>query len=76
MTIEKIEAFWDAFLKRADQAEQSQFVNTHMLHDILEPLYNDLHRNWNEHHANMFIGFIKSSYKKLGWNVEEVEEIG
>lgn len=46
MTIEKIETVWNNFLKRVDQAEQSQFMNIHIRYILLEPLYNDLHENW------------------------------
>ena len=69
ITIQYIENEWKRFLERADRAEQYQFAQIVYWHIRLEPLYIDLHKNWDEHHAEIFMRGLNVMYKSLGWEV-------
>ena len=72
MTIEKIDEIWNGFKQRADRAEQYQFPQILMWQLKLEPLYDDLHKNWDSNHAEIFVKMVKFMYRNLGWEVDEV----
>jgi hypothetical protein len=67
LTIEEIDKAWATFLERADRAEQYQFARIAYIQRRLEPLFNDLHKNWDNHHANVFLKGIDAAYRTLGW---------
>jgi hypothetical protein len=68
ITIEDVDNAWNTFQSRANRAEQYQFPLIGAFHLKLMPLYNDLHENWDEHHAKLFIDYFdKVVYPKLGW---------
>ena len=67
LTIEDIDKAWTRFLTRADRAEQYQFVQIAWCHTKLKPFFDDLHRNWDNHHANVFLRGIQAAYRTLGW---------
>ena len=69
LTIEDIDKAWTEFHERADRAEQYQFVHIALLHAKLKPFFDDLHENWNNHHANVFMRGIDAAYHALGWPV-------
>lgn len=59
MTIEYIDSLWNKFSEYKERAEQHEFVAIAMLDMKLVPLYNDLHNNWDEHHAEIFARYMK-----------------
>ena len=71
LTIEDVDKAWTEFLERADRAEQYQFMHIALWHVKLKPYFDDLHTNWNVHHANVFLRGINTAYQSLGWYAKE-----
>lgn len=64
VTIEDVDKVWDQFVKYTEEAEQYQFPSLALIQSTAEPLYNDLHKNWNEEHAAVFILGMNALFKK------------
>lgn len=75
MTIDIVEKLWEEFEERVDRAEQYQFPDIMFFHLRLEAMYKDLHVNWNEDHAKIFMNCIKIAYEKLGWRPSEIIDL-
>lgn len=71
LTIEKIDEAWANFDKFKETAEQHDFPTILMLDLRLKPYYDDLHKNWNEHHAEMFMRAMQKIGKHLGFKCPE-----
>jgi hypothetical protein len=39
-----------------------------------EPLYNDLHKNWDEHHALIFMKWMQKVGEHFGFKVPDVSK--
>ena len=64
---EKVEALWNRLGQYKATAEQHMFPLLIMLDMKLVPAYNDLKKNWNEEHADIFIRSMENIvFKKLG----------
>lgn len=61
MTIEYIDSLWSKFTEYKKRAEQHEFVKIVMFDAKLTPLYNDLHKNWDIRHAELFAKYMKST---------------
>ena len=73
LTIEDIDKAWTRFLERADRAEQYQFPLIAAWHIRLKPFFDDLHKNWDNHHGNVFLRGLNTAYRSLKW-FEEVDD--
>lgn len=63
---QEIQNLYNKFKAYTERAEQHEFV-TLFLYDILfSSAYEDLQKNWNEEHANIFIKHISNVLTKLG----------
>lgn len=63
----EIEIIWLKYNNYKKTAEQHAFVQLLLFDRFLIPAYNDLQRNWNETHANVFIKSVKEKvFPKLG----------
>lgn len=71
VTIEQVDEAWGNFLKYTETAEQHEFVGLAMVQTKFEPLYKDLHANWDEHHAEVFMAWMRKIGEKLGFKVPE-----
>lgn len=64
---EKVEALWNRLEQYKATAEQHTFPLLLMIDMKLVPAYNDLKKNWNEEHADIFIRSMENIvFKKLG----------
>lgn len=54
-TIKDVEATWAKWEKYKETAEQHEFPLILMLDMKLMRYYKDLHENWNEEHAKIFL---------------------
>ena len=59
MTIQKIEELWKLWTDYKDRAEQHEFVSILILDRKLIPLYEDLHKNWDQGHAGIFASMMR-----------------
>ena len=57
---EEVEALWKKYNDYKETAEQHMFVQLMMFDRVLVPAYNDLVKNWNDEHADIFIRGIKN----------------
>lgn len=62
-TIEDVEKVWNRLKKCEDEAEQPIFASLAFIHLKMDPLYNDLHKNWDESHAEIFIRAMENLCK-------------
>jgi mannosyltransferase OCH1-like enzyme len=70
-TIEHVEEAWNNFLKYTETAEQHEFPQLIMIHVKGEPLFKDLHDNWDENHAELFMRFMRMMGERFGFKVPE-----
>lgn len=73
-TIEQVEEAWANFKKFTETAEQHDFPMLAMIQFKFEPLYDDLHKNWDEHHAEIFMKWMAEFGKRLGFKVPGFEK--
>lgn len=66
VTWERCKSMWEQLNKFKDSAEQAQFPFLLMMDVQLVPAYEDLEKNWNEEHAEIFIKAMKQVFQKLG----------
>ena len=67
LTIEKIDEVWANYAEFKEQAEQHDFPRLLMFDLRLIPLYEDLHKNWDEHHAEIFMKGMKKVSEYFGF---------
>ena len=68
------EAMWNKFEEIKRNAEQHQFVAILKLDLQFTPLYTDLMKNWDEHHADLFIKGFPVFCAKYGFNILPCKE--
>lgn len=73
ITIEKIDEAWAAFDNYKAQAEQHEFAKIFFMDRKLTPLYNDLHRNWDEGHALIFMRGMRIAATLFGFECPDFE---
>ena len=72
-TIEHVDEAWNNFKKYTETAEQHEFVKLAMVQFKFEPYYIDLHENWDEHHAALFMKAMAEFGKHFGFKVPELK---
>lgn len=65
-TVDNVKAAWDKFVKYTETAEQHEFAMLAMFQFKMEPLYNDLMKNWDDHHAELFMRGMTMILDRLG----------
>ena len=63
------EAMWNKFEEIKRNAEQHQFAAILILDLQFAPLYTDLMKNWDEHHADLFIKGFPVFCARYGFNI-------
>ena len=53
--MQTVEKLWKAFENYKEHAEQHEFIRLAMYDSKLILAYNDLHENYNDEHADIFI---------------------
>lgn len=71
ITIEVVDEAWSNLDRFKETAEQHDFPKLLSIDALLEPLYEDLHKNWNEHHAGIFMMWMLEFSKQLGFKCPE-----
>lgn len=66
ITLEEVEKYWDAFSKYKETAEQHEFAELLFWDFKLVPLYNDLKKNWDEKHADVFLTTLDVVFDHFG----------
>lgn len=74
VTIDIVNQAWANFEKCTETAEQHEFVRLAMIQFKMEPLLNDLRKNWHVGHAHTFMKAMKIISQKLGFKCPEFEE--
>lgn len=74
ITIEMIDEVWANFDKFKETAEQHDFPMILMIDMKSKPLYEDLHANWDEHHAFIFMKWMQDVANLFGFKCPEFEE--
>ena len=69
ITIDDVKKAWANYEAYKDRAEQHEFTMLLMLDMKLVPLYNDLIKNWDESHAEIFMNFLKNVGEKFGFTL-------
>lgn len=65
-TIEDVEREWAKFDELKETAEQYMFPKL-MFWDVkLTPMYEDLKKNWDEHHALIFMKYMGLMFESFG----------
>ena len=64
--MQTVEKLWNAFEKYKENAEQHEFIRLAMYDSKLLPAYNDLHENYNDEHADIFIRGMKKVLLSFG----------
>jgi hypothetical protein len=59
MSMETVERLWKLWTDYKDRAEQHDFVSILMVDRKLIPLYEDLHKNWDQGHAEIFASMMR-----------------
>lgn len=65
-TIELVKDAWARFNDIKNTAEQYMFPHILFWDIKLTPLYNDLIKNWDEHHAEVFLKGMDVMFQSLG----------
>ena len=55
ITIEHVDKAWSRFEKLKETAEQYMFTRLMLVDLKFTKFYKDLHENWDEHHAEIFL---------------------
>lgn len=71
LTIETVEKAWANFDKFKETAEQHDFPRILMIDLRFKPFYDDLHKNWDEHHAEVFMNGMKQVSEIFGFECPE-----
>ena len=71
ITIEVVDEAWSNLNRFKETAEQHDFPKLLSIDTLLEPLYEDLHKNWDEHHAEIFMMWMFEFSKQLGFKCPE-----
>lgn len=66
MTIQDIDKVWAWYTKLRDNCEQHDIPVFMMWDARLSWGYNDLHREWNDHHAEIFMNGMRMVFRMLG----------
>lgn len=74
ITIELVEEAWANFDKYKETAEQHEFPTLLLIDSRFVPLYNDLHANWDDHHALVFMRGMELLSKRLGFKCPAFEK--
>lgn len=74
VTIAHVEEAWGNFLKFTETAEQHDFPGLALVQFKFGPLYNDLHKDWDEHHALIFLKWMQVMGKHFGFKVPDISE--
>ena len=70
-----VEDLWKKYSDYKDIAEQHEFFKLFILDNKLIPFYNDLHENYDDNHADMFIRGLTKVLVSLGIKVENNVEV-
>ena len=73
MTIADIERVWQRYNKLRDEAEQHDFPFLMMWDAKLSWGYEDLHKNWDDHHAEIFMNGMNMVFTHFGLEEESLE---
>ena len=66
VTLQHCEQAWKRFDQLKEEAENHMFPSI-MVWDLrLTPLYEDLNKNWNEHHGEIFLKGMVLMFKMFG----------
>lgn len=68
-TITDVEEAWKQFDDIKEHAEQHDFPRLLYCDLKLSPLYDDLHQNWDEHHAEVFMKAMTIMLRPFGYKV-------
>ena len=71
LTLEYIDKAWASYEKFKETAEQHDFPYILMWDLKLIPLYEDLHKNWDEHHAEIFMKGMAIISGQFGFKLPE-----
>ena len=74
ITIEHVEEAWGNFKKFTETAEQHDFPALAATQFKFEPLYDDLHEHWDEHHAEIFMKWMQKIGEYFGFKVPNISE--
>lgn len=74
ITIEMVDEVWGNFDKYKETAEQHEFIMIALLDLRLQAMYNDLHTNWSEAHALIFMRLMKNVSERFGFECPAFEE--
>lgn len=69
ITIKDIDKAWDNYRAFKDTAEQHDFPKILMLDLKLIPFYEDLHKNWDERHAAIFMEALGKVGQHFGFSL-------
>ena len=75
-TLDQVKTAWDNFIKYTETAEQHEFVKLAMFQMRVEPLYNDLCENWDDHHADIFMKGMQFASNLFGFKIPDISEKG
>ena len=73
ITIELVDKAWANFDKFKETAEQHDFFSLFMLDVKLARMYNNLHVNWDENHALIFMQCMEKVAKQFGFECPHFE---
>lgn len=68
-TIDDVEKIWKKLDKIALLAEQHDFAELAWIDAKFKPMYKDLHENWDDHHAEVFMRYMALSLLKFDSSV-------
>lgn len=71
LTLEHIDKAWASYEKFKETAEQHDFASIAFWDFKTVPLYEDLHKNWDEHHAEIFMKGMKFLSSRFGFELPE-----
>ena len=71
ITWEVCEKAWQAFDKYKETAEQHEFVTIMLWDAKIVPLYEDLKKNWDSKHGQIFMKGMRLVGEQFGFSVEE-----
>lgn len=74
ITIDIVDKAWSNFEKYKETAEQHEFIKLIIADAKTKPLYDDLHANWNVHHAFVFLEWMQKLAVHFGFECPDFSE--
>ncbi len=68
---EYVKYLWEVLNKYKETAEQHEFPKLMTVDIMFGPAYNDLQKNWDEKHAELFIKGMKMVFEKFNIEFDE-----